>query len=140
MKRLLFLAVVITGMVSACSKVKPGNVEDQLVNSSWKISYMIDDNENISYFFAPYTMKFDKDGSVAASDGEHFFTGSWSVFKENVDGDSGKETVLKFEFSDVSSFNELNHNWMITSLTEGKLEAQHLNYKGGTDAITMIKK
>ena len=23
---------------------------------------MIDDNENISYFFAPYTIKFDKDG------------------------------------------------------------------------------
>lgn len=140
MKRLLFIAVVITGMVSSCSKTSPRKVEDQLVNSSWRITNMIDDNENISYFFAPFTMKFDKGGSVSVSDGEHFFTGTWTVLKENVDGEGGKETVLKFEFSDVSSFNELNHSWNIISFTDDRIDAQHVNYKGGTDEITLIKK
>jgi hypothetical protein len=140
MKRLLFIAMVITGMVSACSKTRPNRVEDLLTGSGWRITNMIGDNENISYFFAPYTMKFDEEGSVVVSDGEHLFNGTWSVFKENIDEEGGKETVLKLEFSNESSFSELNYSWEITSLTETRIDAQHLNYKGGTDQLTMIKK
>lgn len=140
MKRLLFLAVVITGMVSACSKTRPKKVEDLLVGSSWKITTLIDDNENISYFFAPYLMKLEKDGTVNVSDGEHLFTGTCSVDKENVDHQGGKETVLKFEFSSISSFCELNHSWEITEISDSRIDAQHINTKGGTDLLTMIRK
>ena len=140
MKRLLFIAVMITGMVSSCSKTRPKNVEDLLIGSSWRITNMIDDDENISYFFAPYTAKFDKNGSVTVSDGEHLFNGTWTVLKEDVTEGGGKETVMKFEFSDESSFSELNHTWQIIALTDNRIDAQHLNYKGGTDLLTMIKK
>ena len=101
---------------------------------------MIDDNENISYFFAPYTIKFDKDGGVSVSDGEHLFNGNWSVFKEDVVAGGGKETILNFEFSNVSSFSELNHSWEITQISDSRIDAQHINTKGGTDLLTMIRK
>ena len=124
MKKLLLLFSVLI-MASCSSDDDAGDVvtneferiSSVLPQGTWKVTTLIDGNENHTAAFESFIFTFNEEGSVIAENDLYSETGIWAY---RTTAQEGEQLVLAF--NDVIPFDEINDDWKIVSVTNTKIE------------------
>ncbi|SRR5690554_1889480 len=124
MKKLLLLFSVLI-MASCSSDDDAGDVvtneferiSSVLPQGTWKVTTLIDGNENHTAAFESFIFTFNEEGSVIAENDLYSETGIWAY---RTTAQEGEQLVLAF--NDVIPFDEINDDWKIVSVTNTKVE------------------
>lgn len=141
----LFLLALI-GSIYACSsdslEQTRSNIENNIVQDTWRITKFIDSGSDELYHFSGYNFTFADDGTVAASDGNNSYMGSWSVLDSSNSDDDSSDDDLDFNlsFNTTNVFQELNDDWDIISQNNTRIELMDISGgNGDTDYLTFEK-
>lgn len=124
MKKLLLLFSVLI-MASCSSDDDAGDVvtneferiSSVLPQGTWKVTTLIDGNENHTAAFESFIFTFNEEGSVIAENDLYSETGIWAY---RTTAQEGEQLVLAF--NEVIPFDEINDDWKIVSVTNTKIE------------------
>jgi len=124
MKKLLLLFSVLI-MASCSSDDDAGDVvtneferiSSVLPQGTWKVTTLIDGNENHTAAFESFIFTFNEEGSVIAENDLYSETGIWAY---RTTAQEGEQLVLAF--NEVIPFDEINDDWKIVSVTNTKVE------------------
>lgn len=124
MKKLLLLFSVLI-MASCSSDDDAGDVvtneferiSSVLPQGTWKVTTLIDGNENHTASFESFIFTFNEEGSVIAENDLYSETGIWAY---RTTAQEGEQLVLAF--NEVIPFDEINDDWKIVSVTNTKVE------------------
>lgn len=142
MRKLLLVGSLMLLMVS-CKKddvKQKENIEAEVSNGTWKISYFSDSGTDETAKFTGYNFEFKSDGTLTASNGSNTYNGTWSVTDSNSNDDSPDDLDFNIYFNLTNDFEDLNDDWDITSHSDSKLELIDVSGgNGGTDLLTFTK-
>ena len=96
-------------------------MEDDLLGE-WRVTRLIDDNENETDDLAPFTLDFQQDGVLVISAGDDSITAGWTL--------NSDRTVLELSIDDADAasidpedeLDELDDDWLIVNQTDTSLE------------------
>lgn len=124
MKNLILLFSIIT-LASCSSDDAPGDVITNeferikivLPQGSWKVSTLVDGNDDNTMAFESFIFTFNEDGTVVSETDLYAETGQWSYRSTSQDGEQ-----LILEFSNTTPFEEITDDWTIVSVTNSQVE------------------
>ena len=124
MKNLILLFSIIT-LASCSSDDAPGDVITNeferikivLPQGSWKVSTLVDGNDDNTTAFESFIFTFNEDGTVVSETDLYAETGQWSYRSTSQDGEQ-----LILEFSNTTPFEEITDDWTIVSVTNSQVE------------------
>ena len=116
-----------------------GSVEDLeaiIVEGTWIVASYIDSGDNDTSIYANYSLTFDANGSVVASDGgANIFNGTWNAFLNSND-----DLKLILDFGSQSPFNEFNDDWLVIDLQTNRIELYDLSGGDGTEDFLVFER
>ena len=116
-----------------------GSVDDlqnTIIDGTWIVASYIDSGSNNTSVYSNYTLTFNSNGSVVATDGgSSTFEGTWEAFLNN-NGD----LKLLLNFGDNVPFDEFNDDWLVIDLQENKIELYDLSGGDGTEDFLVFEK
>lgn len=92
-------------------------ISSVLPQGTWKVTTLIDGNENHTAAFESFIFTFNEEGSVIAENDLYSETGIWAY---RTTAQEGEQLVLAF--NEVIPFDEINDDWKIVSVTNTKVE------------------
>lgn len=149
MKKGFYLVAGLAIMVS-CSKSSSSEKEIEDVKTSaeaggWTVQKMIDSGQDETSDFQGYTLTFNSDGTLSATNGAQTHTGTWSVTNSNSSDDDSSDDSdvdfnINFNVSDSHDFDDLNDDWDIISHSDTKIELEDVSGgNGDTDLLTLVR-
>ena len=116
-----------------------GSVEDLeaiIVEGNWVVASYIDSGENSTAEYSNYSLNFNMDGTVTATDGgSNTFYGNWEVFTSN-NGD----LKLLLDFENQVPFDEFNDDWLVIDLQTNRIELYDLSGGDGTEDFLVFER
>ena len=154
--KLLVVALIILSMTSiSCTSDDDSNeeqseqqiisqIENNLINGSWRITEFIDSGEDETNHFVGYNFIFGANGVVTAGNSSSSYEGSWSITgNDNSDDDDDDDTNdldFNINFNLSNDFEELNEDWDIITHSSNKIELIDISGGNGeTDYLTFEK-
>lgn len=124
MKKLLLIFSVIV-LASCSSNDAPGDVitnefdriTSVLSQGTWKVTTLIEGNEDHAVDFESLIFIFNADGTVISETDLYTETGNWHYRSTSQNGEQ-----LVLEFSDMTPFDQIDDDWTIVSVTSSKVE------------------
>lgn len=106
-----------------------------LPQGTWKVSTLIDGNEDQTVAFESFVFTFNEDGRVNGETDLFTDTGNWNYRSTSQDGEQ-----LILEFSDVTPFDKITDDWSIVSVTNSQVElSDHGGIEGATNFLVFTK-
>lgn len=124
MKKLLFLAFCIAGIITGCqnrddNKINPGNANSPFPQSGeWVLTYYSDNGDVKTADYLVYDFDFKPANVVTATINDKTLNGSWSL--SAVDNNKRK-LHLGFNNGD-QTLAALNDHWLVISVTETEIK------------------
>lgn len=152
--RLVFVALIMLAITTlSCSSDDDNNleqpdqqiinqIENNLINGSWRITKFIDSNEDETQHFTGFNFTFGTNGVLTAENGSNSYEGSWSITDSDNsdDDDSSDDLDFNIEFNLSNDFEDLNDDWDIITQSSSKIELKDISGgNGGTDYLTFEK-
>ena len=107
---------------------------DVLSDGQWFVQSYIDDGDDETYHYTSYTIVFNIDGTVVATNSNGTINGTWNVTNSS----SGLDLVLNF--GGQIPFDEFNDDWDVSNYTTTLVELFDVSGgNGGTDYLTFAK-
>jgi len=136
---ILTSAIIFTACKKDDAKQKE-NIESEVTNGTWRISYFNDSGINETANFNSYNFTFNADGTLTAANGSNTYSGTWSVTDSNSNDDSSDDLDFNINFNLTNDFEDLNDDWDIISHTSSELLLKDVSGgNGGTDELTFVK-
>ncbi len=109
-------------------------IDDVLVAGIWEVaSYITDGNVNNTEEFIGYTIDFLESGYIKVVDpNDGIIDGSWLAYRN--DG-----LFLGMHFGIEAPFDDLNHRWVIKSITENRIELKDYDANGTVERILVLE-
>ncbi len=109
-------------------------IDDVLVAGIWEVaSYITDGNVNNTEEFIGYTIDFLESGYIKVVDpNDGIIDGSWLAYRN--DG-----LFLGMHFGIEAPFDDLNHRWVIKSITENRIELKDYDANGAVERILVLE-
>lgn len=105
-----------------------------LKDGQWYVQSYIDDGDDETNDYNNYTLAFNSDGTVIATNNSNTISGTWSV----VNSSNGLDVIL--DFGTAMPFDEFNDDWDVVIYTTTKVELFDVSGgNGGTDYLTFQK-
>lgn len=117
-------------------------IENNLINGSWRITEFIDSNEDETNHFAGFNFTFGTDGILTAGNSSSSYEGTWSITDSSSDDDDDSPDDLDFNinFNLSNDFEDLNDDWDIVTQSGNKIELMDISGgNGGTDSLIFEK-
>jgi len=149
MKNRMFVLLALL-LVGACdddsnsSNGKVTEVKNTALNGQWKITYFFDTDSDETDNFNNYVFEFKSNDAITATKGSTAYSGSWSVTDDDSGDDNSngdfKDLDFNIAFATPPDFEDLSEDWEIISMTNTKIQLQHVSGgNGGTDLLTFEK-
>ena len=90
------------------------------LSGDWKVSYYYDDGKVETGDFAPYSFRFNSDGSFEANSSARAYAGSWSL-GEAGDDSSSSSNKLVITITGNDKIDDLSDDWLIVSATGSEI-------------------
>ncbi len=108
------------------------DLEDFLADGTWFVFSYDEDGDDQTGDYAGYTITYNTNGTVVATNGSNTNNGTWEVQS------AGNQLLL--EFGTQMPFDEFNDNWDVLSATNTRVELQDVSGGGGgTDTLIFEK-
>jgi|26BtaG_2_1085354.scaffolds.fasta_scaffold00062_14 hypothetical protein len=142
MKKLILLFSVII-LASCSSDDDAGDVitneferiSSVLPQGTWKVTTLIDGNEDHTEAFESFIFTFDEDGTVVSQTDLFSEIGIWAYKSTSQQGEQ-----LILEFNDVTPFDQINDDWKIVSVTNSQVELSDVgDIPENTDLLVFTK-
>lgn len=105
-----------------------------LKDGQWYVQSYIDDGDDETNDYNGYTLTFNFDGTVVASNNSNTINGTWGV----VNSGDGLDVIL--DFGTATPFDEFNDDWDVFTYSTTKVELFDVSGgNGGTDYLTFQK-
>lgn len=105
--------------------VQPADqVEDEVIEGTWRITEFIDSGDNETALFADYNFTFNTNGTLIATNDTDTLEGTWSITSDDDDDDDEDDLDFNifFPVPDSNDFEELNDDWDIVSSSSTRIE------------------
>lgn len=102
--------------------IVPDEIIKIIADGSWVVALFNVANDNVTELFNDYILTFSSNTSVIATRGNEVVQGSWSI----VENDQGTHKLL-FDFGTAHPLNELNNDWIIIEVNEGRIELKDVS-------------
>lgn len=140
-----FFFVVIASLVLgfACKNTTSvqTSIEDNAINSTWKITKFVDSGKDETSAFSAYSFTFVNTSEVKASNSTTTIAGTWLITDSNSKDDSQDDLHFVLNFPATNNFDNLNEDWNFISQSATKIELTDVSGgNGGTDYLTFEKK
>ena len=116
-----------------------GSLEDLeaiIIDGTWIVASYIDSGDNDTAVYANYSLEFNADGSVVATDGgSNTFYGTWDAFLN-----TGGDLKLLLDFATQVPFDEFNDDWLVIDLQTDRIELYDLSGGDGTEDFLVFEK
>jgi hypothetical protein len=154
MKKVMWVWITAAAFLAGCddddnssnnnNSEKKISVENTANSGQWRITYFSEDDTEETNNFSNYVFEFGDSNILTASNGSENVVGTWSVTSDDNSNDdnSGVFDDIDFNvsFSSPPDFQELSEDWEIVSLSDTKIELQHISGgDGSTDLLTFEK-
>lgn len=122
MKKLIFTALLITALFTACDPgddsnlVNPGN---QQALGQWVVTYFWDKDKDETSDFNGYVFDFQADGVLIATKGTSTFNGTW------VKNDSSNKLILNIH--GTYPLEEMTDDWLILEMNDTAIKLKDDN-------------
>jgi len=108
------------------------DLEDFLNDGIWFVFSYDEDGDDQTANYAGYTLNYNNDGTVVATNGSNTNNGTWQVQS------AGNKLLL--DFGTQMPFDEFNDDWDVLSATNTRVELQDVSGGGGgTDTLVFEK-
>jgi hypothetical protein len=123
---------------------KKASVENTASNGQWRITYFLEDDAEETNNFSIYIFEFGDSNMLTATNGSNNVVGTWSITSDDNSNDDNNGTFddidFNISFTSPADFQELSEDWEIISMSENKIELQHVSGgDGSTDLLTLEK-
>jgi len=106
---------------------------DIMENGPWLVASYIDSGSDETDDYAGYSISFNMDGTVEATNGGTTFSGVWSIT-------GGSDLDFNMDFGPDDPFEEFNDDWDVLNYTTTRVELQDVSGGGGgTDTLIFEK-
>lgn len=111
------------------------DVENILIDGQWIVALYLDAGVNETTDYNDYTVTFNANGSVVATNGTNTNEGTWSVVPS-----TGETLDLILDFGTALPFEEFNDDWDIIDVLTNRIELEDVSGgNGGTDNLVFEK-
>ncbi|TVZ25236.1 META domain-containing protein [Gillisia sp. Hel_I_86] len=117
-------------------------VKTNVQSGTWRITKFMEDDVDETDRFTGFSLIFDANGTLTASDGTETFMGTWSITDSDSSDDDSNDDDLDFNinFNLTNDFEDLNDDWNFVSRSATKVELTDISDgNGGIDFLTFEK-
>jgi hypothetical protein len=112
-------------------------VNTVLSEGTWKVSYFLDKNSNLTSEYSGYNFTFGMNEILTSSNAVNTFSGNWSIVKSNgIDDNPDNDLDFAISFSSPDTLMELTADWDVTEITETKVRLK--SKSGNVDGINYL--
>ena len=118
---MIISAILMMTLASSCKKDDSNNLSanSALSSGSWRVSYYYDKTKDETSDFNGYTFVFQQNGQLAITFSSGSANGTWSTSGSDDNGNSQK---LILSAGATDPLQNLNDDWVITSVNASKIE------------------
>jgi len=129
---LLSLSFSNDGNTSNTNSENVGQLQDAIIQGSWKITRFIEDGVNQTSNYNGFNFTFNTNGTVLATNGSNPVNGTWTT---SVSSSGTPKFVLNFNISN-GPFDEISEDWNIESVSSILIDLKHVS--GGDGSIDLL--
>jgi len=129
---LLSLSCSNDGNTSNTNSENVGQLQDAIIQGSWKITRFIEDGVNQTSNYNGFNFTFNTNGTVLATNGSNPVNGTWTT---SVSSSGTPKFVLNFNISN-GPFDEISEDWNIESVSSILIDLKHVS--GGDGSIDLL--
>jgi hypothetical protein len=112
-------------------------VNSVLNEGTWKVSYFLDKNSNLTSEYSGYNFTFEMNEILTSSIAANTFSGNWSIVKSNgINDNPDNDLDFAISFSSPDTLMELTAHWDVTEITETKVRLK--SKSGNVDGINYL--
>ncbi|TDE45964.1 hypothetical protein E0I26_04555 [Flavobacterium rhamnosiphilum] len=112
-------------------------VNSIISQGTWKVSYFLDKNSNLTSEYSGYNFTFGMNEILTSNNAANAFSGNWSVVKSNgIDDNPDNDLDFAISFSSPDTLMELTAHWDVTEITETKVRLK--SKSGNVDGINYL--
>ncbi|TDE27967.1 hypothetical protein E0I61_12740 [Flavobacterium ranwuense] len=112
-------------------------VNSILSQGTWKVSYFLDKNSNMTSEYSGYNFTFGMNEILTSNNVANTFTGNWSIVKSNgIDDNPDNDLDFAISFSSPDTLMELTAHWEVAEITETKVRLK--SKSGNVDGINYL--
>ncbi len=115
--------------------IVPDEIIKIIADGSWMVALFNVADDNVTDLFNDYILTFSSNTSVIATRGDEVVQGSWSI----MENDQGIHKLL-FDFGAAHPLNELNNDWQIIEVNEGRIELKDVSGIDGSIAKLVFER
>lgn len=129
---LLSLSCSNDGNTSNTNSENVGQLQDAIIQGSWKITRFIEDGVNQTSNYNGFNFTFNTNGTVLATNGSNPVNGTWTT---SVSSSGTPKLVLNFNISN-GPFDEISEDWNIEAVSSTLIDLKHVS--GGDGSIDLL--
>ena len=107
-----------------------------LSEGTWKVSYFLDKNSNLTSEYSEYNFTFGTNEILTSNNAANTFSGKWSVVKSNGINNPNNDLDFVISFSSSETLMKLSEHWDVTEIEETKVRLK--SKSGNVDGINYL--
>ena len=117
-------------------------VNSILSEGTWKVSYFLDKNSNLTSEYSGFNFTFGTNEILTSNNAANTFSGKWSVVKSNgIDNNPNNDLDFVISFSSSETLMKLSEHWDVTEIEETKVRLKSKSDNvDGINYLTFKKK